>query len=253
MISPGNREISPAFVAVPPAEVLIASDYDGTIAPIVDDPAAAFPWAAAVEHLRALVPMVRAVAIISGRSEQSLSRLLAVPGVILMGENGVGEITPTERARLREFEHRAMLMVARWPGVVVEAKPASVSVHFRARPLLARELERGLVKLIAGTGLAMVENRRVFDVQLKRGGKLRSMERLVREWNPGAVFYAGDGRDDARVLRCLARLGRPALAVGVASDELPASILKSANTIVQGPPELADLLGLLVRGWDRHL
>ncbi len=51
-----------AFLAVPPREVLFASDYDGTIAPIVDDPASAAPLPGIVERIAAVVPLVRAVA-----------------------------------------------------------------------------------------------------------------------------------------------------------------------------------------------
>jgi trehalose 6-phosphate phosphatase len=253
VITPRNKEeaISPAFLAVPPGEILIASDYDGTIAPIVDDPASAFPLTGLVEHLTALVPLVRAVAIISGRSEKSLSRFLPVPGVSLMGENGAGETSPDERARLRDFELRAIVRVARWPGVEVEAKPASISVHFRGRPLIAAELERSLAELLPGSGLTMVANRLVFDVQLRRASKVRSMRSLLRELEPGAVFYAGDSRDDARVQRCLAHAGIPKLCVGLPSGEMPERIFKGADLILDGPAGLAALLGQLVRGWDR--
>jgi len=253
VITPGSTHISPAFLAVPPREVLIASDYDGTIAPIVDDPALASPFVGVVEQLKAIVPLVRAVAIISGRSERSLGRLLPVPGVILVGENGGGEVSPDERARLRDFERRAAHLAERWPGVVVEAKAASVSVHFRASPIASAELKRGLVGLVAGSSLAMVENRRVFDVQLRRAGKLRSMSRLIREFKPGAVFYAGDSRDDARVQRCLARLGVPALCAGMASEEMPARLFRGADVILDGPAGLADLLRRLIRLWGSNL
>src|SRR4029077_2649242 len=60
------------FLDVPPGDVLIVTDYDGTIAPIVADPARALPMPEVVEHLTALVPLVKAVAVLSGRSESSL-------------------------------------------------------------------------------------------------------------------------------------------------------------------------------------
>jgi len=248
-MSPGWEEVSRAFLAVPPSEILIGSDYDGTIAPIVEDPESALPLAELVGILHELVPLVRGVAVISGRGQASLRRLLPVPGLIHVGENGVGDATPEERARLHDFEQSALTLASRWPGVEVEAKPASVSIHFRSRPSVGPELERGLSTLIEGSGLSMVANRRVFDVQLRRAGKVRSMRRLMRELKPGAVFYAGDSRDDARVLRCLAGLEVPSMRVGVPSPEIPGSVFRSAAVSIDGPQGLAALLGELIRRW----
>ena len=237
-------------MAVPPGEVLIVTDYDGTIAPIVADPARAVPVPDAVELLSALVPLVRGVAVLSGRSEQSLRSFLPVPGAALIGENGIEALTPDEHARLGNFLDRARLAVARWPGVVIEAKPASLSVHFRSQPQIAGELENALAGLIAGSGLMMVANRMVFDVQSRRGSKVRTMCRLMREMKPAAVMYAGDSRDDARVHRCLKTAPIQTLCIGMASSEMPAGLFKNADLILDGPAEMARLLSRLVRHWS---
>jgi len=248
--SPDWEVATAHFLSVPPTEVLIASDYDGTIAPIVEDPDEALPLAGIVGLLGALVPLVRRVAIISGRSERSLRRLLPVPGLIHIGENGVGETTPSEKARLHEFQIHATAMAARWPGVMVEAKPASVSVHFRAEPQVAAELERGLSALIAGSGLTLVGNRRVFDIQLRRAGKVRTMGRLLHELRPAAVLYAGDSRDDARVHRCLAHANVAKLCIALRSDEIPERIFRSADVALDGPRGFGEMLGFLLRRWN---
>src|SRR4051812_8847832 len=58
------------------ADVLLAFDFDGTLAPIVDDPAsAALP--ASTRRLLARVSQLYPCAVISGRSEGDLARLLA--------------------------------------------------------------------------------------------------------------------------------------------------------------------------------
>lgn len=237
-------------MALPPGDVLIVTDYDGTIAPIVTDPARAVPAPGVEELLSALVPLVRGVAVLSGRSEQSLRGFLAVPGALLIGENGVGALTPAERARLRDFQDRAALAVAKWPGVVIEAKPASFSVHFRSQPEIAPELEQALAGLIAGSGLMMVANRMVFDVQSPRGSKVRTMCRLIQEKKPTAVMYAGDSRDDARVHRFLRSARIETLGIGLASIEMPSGLFKNADLILDGPAEMVALLGRLVRHWS---
>jgi len=238
--------------ALPSGEVLIVTDYDGTIAPIVADPRRARPVPEVLDHLSALVTLTRRVAVLSGRSEESLRGLVPVPGVDLIGENGIEALTADERARLREFRARATAAVARWPGVVIEGKPASVSVHFRSQPEVAIELEDALAKLIAGSGLMMVANRMVFDIQSRRGSKVRTMCRLMQEVRPAAVLYAGDSRDDAHVHRCLKTARTASLCIGIRSTEMPAGLFKNADLILEGPREMATLLGGLVRDWRRQ-
>lgn len=239
-------------MAVPAGNVLIVTDYDGTIAPIVSDPARAQPVPEAVESLNALVPLVRGVAVLSGRSEQSLRSLLPVRGAVLIGENGVEALTREEHAHLRGFEYRVRIAVARWPGVVIEGKPASLSVHFRSQPEVAAELEQTLAELIAGSGLMMVANRMVFDVQSRRGSKVRTMCRLMDEMKPVGVMYAGDSRDDARVHRFLKTAPIETLCIGMASDEMPTGLFKDADLILDAPAEMATLLGQLVGRWSEQ-
>ncbi len=238
------------LMAMAPSEVLIVTDYDGTIAPIVSDPARALPVPESIEYLGALATLARGVAVLSGRSEKSLRGFLPVPGVALIGENGIEALTGDERAHLRELTARAGAAVERWPGVVIEAKPASLSVHFRFQPEVAAELEQILAKLIAGSGLMMVANRMVFDIQSRRGSKVRTMCRLMRQMKPAAVLYAGDSRDDAHVHRCLktARVAR--LCVEIRSNEVPSGLFKNADLVLDGPVEMATLLGRLARHWS---
>jgi trehalose 6-phosphate phosphatase len=233
-----------------PSDVLIVTDYDGTIAPIVSDPARAVPVPGSAEHLASLATLARGVAVLSGRSEESLRAFLPIPGVALIGENGIEALTGDERAHLRELRARATAAVERWPGVVVEAKPASLSVHFRSQPEVAAELEQILAKLIAGSGLMMVANRMVFDIQSRRGSKVRTMCRLMREMKPAAVLYAGDSRDDAHVHRCLTTARVARLCIEIMSDEVPAGLFKNADLVLDGPEEMASFLGRLVRRWS---
>jgi trehalose 6-phosphate phosphatase len=240
------------LMAVPPGDVLIVTDYDGTIAPIVSDPARARPVPDAVENLTALVPLVRGVAVLSGRSEQSLRSFLPIPGAVLIGENGVEALTTEEHSHLRAFEYRVRVAVARWPEVVIEGKPASLSVHFRLQPEVAPELEKTLAELIAGSGLMMVANRMVFDVQSRRGSKVRTMCRLMDATKPAAVMYAGDSRDDARVHRFLKTAPVETLCIGMASDEMPDGLFKDADLILDAPAEMATLLGRLAGHWSER-
>ena len=63
-------------LARPGADGLLALDYDGTLAPIVDDPAAAVPLEGVPELLDELAGRVEEVAAISGRPLSFLTRHL---------------------------------------------------------------------------------------------------------------------------------------------------------------------------------
>ena len=90
-----------------PGRGLIALDYDGTLAPIVTDPAAARPHSDAGHALRRLAPLVGTLAVITGRpalAAVEVGRLNQVPGVIVLGHYGRPVITasvPTSGASLR--------------------------------------------------------------------------------------------------------------------------------------------------------
>ena len=78
-------------VIAQPADALIGLDFDGTLAPIVADPAAARAHPAAVPALARLAGLVGTVAIITGRQAAVAVRaggLDAVPGLIVLGQYG---------------------------------------------------------------------------------------------------------------------------------------------------------------------
>src|SRR6202034_2497321 len=86
-----DGEAGLAAIAADPAHALIATDYDGTLAPIVDDPAAAVAAPGAVDALKRLAGRVGTVAIITGRAAAeavSLGGFAEVPGLIVLGHYG---------------------------------------------------------------------------------------------------------------------------------------------------------------------
>ena len=98
-------------------QLLVACDYDGTLAPIVEDPTTAAPLPEAVAAIRALAALPQTtVAVISGRALRDLAALSRLPSeVYLVGSHGsefdVGfvEALPEDRMRLRAELHQAFL------------------------------------------------------------------------------------------------------------------------------------------------
>ncbi len=118
--------------------LLVMCDYDGTLAPIVDDPSEAWPDREAMEALSELgrLPDTHA-AVMSGRDLVELRRLTGAPeAVTLIGghgaeSGGVPAIEPDQRRRLDEVAARFHALADSHPGSIVEEKPASVAFHYR--------------------------------------------------------------------------------------------------------------------------
>ena len=121
-------------------QLLIGCDYDGTLAPLVDDPAAAGPLPEAVAAVRALAALPQTVvAVISGRALRDLATLSRLPSEVhLVGSHGsefdLGFIQrlPPE---LRELHSRLLAELQsispEYHGIRLETKPASIAVHIR--------------------------------------------------------------------------------------------------------------------------
>src|SRR5690554_3872397 len=122
--------------------LLVALDFDGTLAPLVDDPADARALPEAKQAVLALLdaPNTR-VALISGRAMASLIEVSEAPdGVLLSGSHGVEvrldsepllTLTDEETSRVRSLGERLHTVADRHDGAWVETKPAGFALHTR--------------------------------------------------------------------------------------------------------------------------
>ena len=117
--------------------LLVTCDFDGTLAPIVSNPADArmLPDAAAALTALADLPGTE-VALVSGRALGVLRTLSAVPASIhLVGSHGAefdtGFAHDIDEDLLARIIAELNEIAADKPGVTVETKPASVALHVR--------------------------------------------------------------------------------------------------------------------------
>lgn len=170
--------------------ILIGCDFDGTLAPIVDHAGeAALPLEArvALERLGSLAGIN--VAIISGRSLADVRSRVGVGSLLYAGNHGLEmrahhgleTLAPGAglgQARLREVINQLEGLLPRIPGVWVEDKHWTASVHYR----LASEEHHALVSQIVSTTLETVE-----ELVLRQG--LRTLEiRPAIQWNKGTAL-----------------------------------------------------------------
>jgi trehalose 6-phosphate phosphatase len=255
--------------------LLVASDFDGTIARLDLDPWAArvLPGArAALRRLAALDGVV--VALVSGRAARDLAARVRVGGAWYLGDHGLerGSLARRQRAEHIRVEHAASfaeaapvaerlavevprLVPEAW--LVVEAKIPAVAFHFRGAPDIAAAaiLVRDAVeRLDPDVALDRHPGRRVLELRPRGApGKGEAMAWLLETVRPSAALMLGDDRHDARAFAVLraARAARAAdrlealtVAVRAHPDSLP-DVSPHADLIVDGPAQAARLLGRL--------
>ncbi|MEX2100582.1 MAG: trehalose-phosphatase [Acidimicrobiia bacterium] len=129
------------------AHSVVLLDFDGSLAPIVDDPAAATPLAATLDALRELAPLLARLAVVSGRTVDFLAAALPVDGLTLVGLYGLernvdGRTVMDSRAQpwVAPIAAAAAEADAALPGLLVERKgDLCVTIHFRTAPGRADE------------------------------------------------------------------------------------------------------------------
>lgn len=186
--------------------LLVASDYDGTLAPIVADPDLAYPDGRALAALVALggLPDTHA-AILSGRDAAVLQRLTGTPaGIELVGSHGaeraglIPEVDKTAREDLALALDRLEALIAEFPGARLERKPAGVAFHYRnVEPELRSSAEAAARRVGEDyVTLSTLPGKRVVELTGSRIDKGDAMRSLREQWDAGAVVFIGDDVTD---------------------------------------------------------
>ena len=224
----------------------VFTDFDGTLAPIVDDPASARPLPGAVDVLAALARRYGLVGVVSGRPVAFLQAHLGGRGLVLSGLYGIewvdrgGEVCTAEEARPWQavVEDVAAAADAGLPqGLDLERKGLSVGVHFRRDPARARAAEAWVNAQAAATGLVVHPARMSYElrppVERDKGAVLSEAVEGRRR-----ACFLGDDRGDLPAFDALDRLaavGASVVKVGVRSPEAPEELLERADLVVDGP------------------
>jgi trehalose-phosphatase len=207
--------------------LMVATDYDGTLADIVDDPAAAAPVRESIVALRALATLGSThAAVISGRSLADLATLSALDGqVMLVGSHGsefdqdfVRSLTQKQvelRQQVLDEMHR---IAARDPAFQIETKPASVAFHYRnAADGVATPAVKELLNGSATWADVQVKvGKKVLELAVVPTSKGDAIDALRHRVGAGAVVYFGDDVTDEDAFE---RLHGPDVSVKVGSGD----------------------------------
>jgi trehalose-phosphatase len=243
--------------------LLVALDFDGTLAPLVTNPedSRILPEGVLALARLAEVPTVR-LALVSGRPARDLARLAQVPdGTYAVGSHGAefgmiedgqillepAELSAERRKRLDAIG-RALesLIIAQGSpeGAWVEFKPVAAVLHTRlvSSDDDARRLSLAAERVGTDLGGHVLNGKKVVEISVVPVGKAGALRHLREQTGADLVFFAGDDVTDELALRSLRETD-----VGFKVGEGPTS----ATYRVRDPQEMCEFLAALADGLDR--
>lgn len=221
----------------------VFSDFDGTLAPIVDDPAASRPLPGVVDLMGRLAGCYGRVGVISGRPAGFLRDHLGGRGLFLSGLYGLeyvdddGNVRAIEDAEpWREVIER-VAAAADAAGIPVERKGLAVTVHYRMDRSRAEGVKAWVDEQAAATDLSVHPARMSYELRppmrLDKGTVLAEAAAGRQQ-----VCFLGDDTGDLTAFDALDRMaaeGVTVVKVGVESEEAPEALLERADITVEGP------------------
>ncbi|MCX2715060.1 trehalose-phosphatase [Mycolicibacterium sp. J2] len=224
--------------------LLVTSDFDGTLAPIVNNPADARPLPAAAEALITLSTLPdTTAALISGRARDVLRELSGMPdSVALVGSHGAefdtGFVRDIDTDLLATITAALRDIAAGRPGVTVETKPASVALHVRNADPADGDAALEAARAAAGSWDAhLTAGKAVLEFAVIVTDKGEAVDELRRRHDATAVVFLGDDVTDEKAFR---RLRETDVGVKVG----PGDTL--ARYRVPAPEDVAEVLRFLV-------
>lgn len=231
ILAAANRSVLARFAR---SRVLLAFDFDGTLAPIVSDPARAAMRATTRALLRRLAARYPCV-VISGRARaDALRRVEGTGAVEVIGNHGIepGHASSERRTAVKRWQPILARRLGGLAGVSVEDKLYSLTVHYRRSPDPARaraEIGRAASKL--GDARVVGGKRAVNLVPTGAPDKGTALERARSRFECDTAVYVGDDETDEDVFA----LGRPERLLAVRVGRKNAS---RASYFIQGQADI---------------
>ncbi|HVC24955.1 MAG TPA: trehalose-phosphatase [Acidimicrobiales bacterium] len=244
------------------------SDFDGTISPIVGDPATAAPLPGAVDALHRLARRFRTVAVVSGRPATFLVGTLGLgeerSPLLAYGLYGAERVDPDGRVTAVATQRDAIdavcdaareLEAGAAPGVEVERKGRSVTLHWRKVPEQRAAAEQLAASTATRHALVLRPARQSTELVLPNApDKANAVASLAA--GASAACYLGDDVGDLPAFEALGVLSRTSgtsiVRVAIASDESPAGLTDEADVVLGEPAgAVAFLIALAARSEAR--
>lgn len=228
--------------------LLVASDYDGVLAPLRDDPSAAGFETGAADALRRLSRVDGVtVALVSGRGVDDLQATSGLTGDFRwVGSHGAefdGPLTGELAERRDRLGELLAPLVARVEGAWLETKPASVAVH--VRPVQDRAAAAALLeeaRHAVDSSLTFKPGKDVLEIAVTDADKGAALQRLVDELGVAASVYLGDDVTDEDGFRALTGPHDVTVKIGAGPTDARHRVSDTVGAVAL-LNRLADLLG----------
>jgi len=228
--------------------LLVGCDYDGTLSPIVSNPAhaRALPGASAV--LRQLASLTSTVvAVVSGRALRDLAAMSRLPEEItLVGSHGaesdldsLSNLDESAIQRLVTLLEQCYSVTDGVDGTLLENKPSGVAVHVRnADRADATRVLADLHQLFDhDDSIKLTRGKEVLEMSVTHADKGSAMDRLRVENEATAVIFIGDDVTDEYVFERLT--SEPHVTVKVGHGDT------AARFRVDEPQDVLEVLAVL--------
>lgn len=203
--------------------LLVTSDFDGTLSPIVNNPADARPLPEARAALIALAALpATATALISGRALENLRVLSSMPPTVnLVGSHGAefnsGFTHEIDQELLQTISRTLGSIASGKSGVTIETKPASVALHVRnASPADGEAALAAARDASAGWDAHVMAGKAVLEFAVIVTDKGEAIDILREQHDATSVVYFGDDVTDEKAFR---RLHETDIGVKIGSGE----------------------------------
>ncbi|MDD5127768.1 MAG: trehalose-phosphatase [Dehalococcoidales bacterium] len=243
--------------------ILLVTDYDGTLTPIVRRPQEAVLAPAVRSKLEVLACRLHlSIGIISGRALAELKGMVGIAGIYYAGNHGLeiegaglDFVSPPARkaqAVIRHLAGQLCVELGHIPGVIVEDKRLSLSVHYRmvaeGEVKKAENIFReATLPLLAAGKIRVTEGKKVWEVRPPFDWhKGKAVEVIIGDvqtkFNPArlTVIYLGDDVTDEDVFRILQK--PQGWSVFVTGENLSSG----AAYFLNSPAEVEELLSRLL-------
>ena len=259
---PHALELARDALAHGPAGIL--TDFDGTLSPIVTDPALSELVEGAHGALATLAERLAVVAIVTGRAPADARRMAGVPGVLIAGNHGTEwlepgadeAVAPAGAGELRTGLDAVLARLPETPGVVIEHKGSTASVHFRSAldPKATLRLILDALGDVEEHGFRIGHGRKIVEIRpIGLGDKGTAVHEIVQRYGLRGAVVMGDDITDLDMFHAVAELRdsgslRGAI-IGVAGPggETPHEVSTSADVVLGDPEQAATFLAILAQ------
>jgi len=261
--------------AVTAGGLVLCTDFDGSLAPIVEDPdtarevpaaGAALAWLSrrgAAHGVGARCP-TRAAVVTARDAEDAFARVSLGVEAVVVGNHGLDRLV---RGRLSlaaavvpwipvldaaQVALADALTVGRAPGARLERKRCNVVVHCRGVewPGVEDAVAGLAAEVAARTGLWLTRGKMAVELRVPVHRNKATAVRALRRgpWLTAALCTAGDDHGDVGMLALAEAMPERGTAVAVIDAETPEVVVGAASWRIQGPLEWAATLELVVEG-----